>query len=181
MQNHALGEEVDSLDIKLESFSFDKYVVYDDSPFPDNVDLLEANWSVAIAFPADSIQQVYMDFYDAEEPSSWPMGTRVYNYSTTKDSLLIQWHEPVIYLYEYIVYKIYTIDNTWKYSKALHFIDLIDEETKSLLTGIHSPTVESNTPNTFGSHGIFDLSGRRLSTPPVRGIYIRDGKKVIVK
>ena len=27
----------------------------------------------------------------------------------------------------------------------------------------------------------FDLSGRRLATPPTKGIYIRDGKKVVVK
>lgn len=27
----------------------------------------------------------------------------------------------------------------------------------------------------------FDLSGRRLTTPPTKGIYIRDGKKVVVK
>ena len=28
--------------------------------------------------------------------------------------------------------------------------------------------------------GIFDLSGRRLTSPPSKGIYIRNGKKVIV-
>ena len=27
----------------------------------------------------------------------------------------------------------------------------------------------------------YDLSGRQLSTPPAKGIYIRDGKKVVVK
>ena len=27
----------------------------------------------------------------------------------------------------------------------------------------------------------FDLSSRRLTTPPARGIYIRDGRKVVVK
>ena len=28
---------------------------------------------------------------------------------------------------------------------------------------------------------LFDLSGRRLATPPAKGIYIRDGKKILVK
>ncbi|MBR1791994.1 MAG: glycoside hydrolase N-terminal domain-containing protein [Bacteroidaceae bacterium] len=40
-------------------------------------------------------------------------------------------------------------------------------------------------PSSDGSHNVnghlFDLSGRRLATPPAKGIYIRDGKKVLVK
>ena len=38
------------------------------------------------------------------------------------------------------------------------------------------PFVSINQPST-----VFDLSGRPLSTPPAKGIYIRDGKKVVVR
>ena len=27
----------------------------------------------------------------------------------------------------------------------------------------------------------FDLSGRHLSTPPAKGVYIKDGKKIVVR
>ena len=42
-------------------------------------------------------------------------------------------------------------------------------------TGISSPAIAGG-----ASHSkYYDLQGRRLSTPPTRGIYLRDGKKVI--
>ncbi len=41
----------------------------------------------------------------------------------------------------------------------------------------------SSTPLSPTSHHptLFDITGRRLTTPPAHGIYIRNGKKMVVK
>lgn len=49
---------------------------------------------------------------------------------------------------------------------------------ESDLTDIHSPSIVNG--KSVNSK-YYDLSGRRLSTPPAEGIYIRDGKKIIGK
>lgn len=46
----------------------------------------------------------------------------------------------------------------------------------SLPTDIMSRHIES-----YGINEMYDLQGRRLAQPPVKGIYIKDGRKVIVK
>jgi hypothetical protein len=35
--------------------------------------------------------------------------------------------------------------------------------------------------NTCNKNTLYDLQGRRLTTQPRRGIYVKDGKKVVVK
>ena len=49
---------------------------------------------------------------------------------------------------------------------------------QSLITGISVPSIV-NSKSVNGQW--YDLSGRPLSTPPTHGIYIRDGKKVVVR
>ena len=43
----------------------------------------------------------------------------------------------------------------------------------------HLSSIDSTTTKQPTRHKYIDLSGRRLSTPPAKGIYIRDGKKVV--
>ena len=64
---------------------------------------------------------------------------------------------------------IYTETDVYKVSKS----ELLAQSTVSV----------QNIPNIFKSVNgqWYDLSGRPLSTPPAKGIYIRDGKKVVVK
>ncbi len=45
---------------------------------------------------------------------------------------------------------------------------------EEILSGINTPAYSSNHNAT-----LFDLHGRRLTTPPARGVFIHDGKKVI--
>ena len=49
--------------------------------------------------------------------------------------------------------------------------------------GYHTETVSSvrNTEVTHSSKDFFDLQGRHLTTPSSRGLYIRDGRKVVVR
>ena len=46
-------------------------------------------------------------------------------------------------------------------------------------TGIETPTSNALTP--VASNAVFDLSGRRLKGVPVRGLYIKNGKKYMIK
>ena len=45
----------------------------------------------------------------------------------------------------------------------------------------HDLDDEDGTSHPSSTPAIYDLSGRRLSAPPTHGIYIRDGRKVVVK
>jgi len=49
---------------------------------------------------------------------------------------------------------------------------------KSLITAIPAPSIENRKSS---NSNCYDLSGRLLSAPPAHGIYIRDGKKVVVR
>lgn len=49
-----------------------------------------------------------------------------------------------------------------------------------IVNGRSAPGDASSLKNSVNSK-CFDLSGRQLSTPPIHGVYIRDGKKVLVK
>ena len=60
----------------------------------------------------------------------------------------------------------------------------IEWPKKDTTTGIVSPLLPSDEEigNGESSNGKwFDLQGRRLSGKPARGIYIEDGKKVLLK
>lgn len=46
-----------------------------------------------------------------------------------------------------------------------------------ITTGIASPRIQELTED----NAIYSLSGQRLSTPPAKGIYIQNGKKIVVK
>ena len=59
----------------------------------------------------------------------------------------------------------------------VHLIYSIDK-TSDAIHDISAPYIEKR--ETANSQ-CFDLSGRQLSTPPIHGVYIRDGKKVLVK
>ena len=54
---------------------------------------------------------------------------------------------------------------------------VLEVKAKGDITAIESVQAESQDAAT----AIFDLSGRRLSSVPVKGMYIRNGKKVLVK
>ena len=71
----------------------------------------------------------------------------------------------------------YFVPHTLDYGRMWEYYqcrvgDEIIYETR-ILNNILTPA-ESTSP-----HHIFDLSGRRLSAPPARGVYIEDGKKII--
>ena len=46
-----------------------------------------------------------------------------------------------------------------------------------ITTGIASPRIQELTED----NAIYNLSGQQLSTPPIKGIYIQNGKKIVVK
>lgn len=82
----------------------------------------------------------------------------------------------------------YDFNDTYLTSKLLYCISgdeflyyderLVKFYNAPLPNAIHSPSiVNSKSVNSK----YYDLSGRRLSTPPAKGIYIRDGKKVLKK
>lgn len=48
-------------------------------------------------------------------------------------------------------------------------------------TSIHNTPSDSIVHRTSEPRTSFDLSGRRLTTPPTKGIYIRNGKKVVMR
>jgi len=52
------------------------------------------------------------------------------------------------------------------------------EKSKELITGINQSVAE---PSNKMPTAIYNLAGQRLSTVPSKGIYIRDGKKIVVK
>lgn len=60
-----------------------------------------------------------------------------------------------------------------------HFSLLLDDYelvfSDSETNAIHTASVDSSSAN------LFDLQGRRLATPPTKGIYIQNGKKIVVK
>ncbi len=51
--------------------------------------------------------------------------------------------------------------------------------TEDILSGISGPTNDSNSK--YASSHINDLQGRRLTKKPTKGVYIQDGKKVVVR
>ncbi len=51
--------------------------------------------------------------------------------------------------------------------------------TEDILSGISGPTNDSNSK--YASSHINDLQGRRLMQKPTKGVYIQDGKKVVVR
>ena len=77
-------------------------------------------------------------------------------------------------LAEYISGKTYKTTVALKYGDKYYVFDIVagDEET---VTGIVETTV-----NTQTARKIYDINGREI-TAPVRGIYIIDGKKVMIK
>ena len=46
-------------------------------------------------------------------------------------------------------------------------------------TGIENVNVNGN--ESFLNHNYYDLSGRRLTVPPAKGVYIHNGRKIVVK
>ena len=68
------------------------------------------------------------------------------------------------------------IDAHWvKSSSQIMEID-IEEFKQHIVTSIDSPKNNPHNQNT-----LYDLSGRRLSKEPQHGVYIKDGKKVVIK
>ena len=74
------------------------------------------------------------------------------------------------------------------YSQAgwLNFIDNVVEMTQTGIQDITSPSDKSvnseSETSTFVNSNYLDLSGRRLpSLPTQKGIYIKDGRKVLIK
>ena len=53
---------------------------------------------------------------------------------------------------------------------------LLFYKKEELIAGIESPVVSS-----AASAPLYDLQGRRLSAKPVKGMYIQDGRKYVVK
>ena len=65
------------------------------------------------------------------------------------------------------------------------------ERYKAVYDGPVYPLPQTGQPNSIDDIGsasaqpassvLFDLQGRRLTSPPAKGVYIRDGKKVVIK
>ena len=75
----------------------------------------------------------------------------------------------------------YGSSDQWKLrpvSPIIKMTDYVREDLRALISSIHS--IESSQASNSSSAYYYDLSGRRLSAPPAKGMYIQD-KRVKIK
>ncbi len=97
---------------------------------------------------------------------------------------------PSDYMLPYLMsdhnYYMQTIHQQVGYNQPNHIGDYflgtgMDFNEVPLVTAILDVTVDKNKQNTGGDDKVYDLSGRQVENPTAPGIYIKNGKKFIVK
>jgi len=168
----------DSIQAEFTSFTYESYdASYGVEPLW-YVDLYNVRWTATIPYPKDAIENLYLNIWDSTSPV--PIRIQQIKDFKGRDSTSVDFEIGLAGLDEYLFFSIspkgFKKGDAPLHTCAIRYADYVYGSLKELLSGISSPTATPPSPTSSSSDGLYDLSGRRLSARPTKGLYIEDGK-----